>query len=257
MAHILDPNHPCVGKSCEECETCIFDMDIDEIQPSRKSPLKAANNCGQLVKCFTGYQCDSCEFNEYKNNSDMNECCNKCPNLIKNFLGDDRLVFNACCGKVIIDYGEYTRPRVIKYKTGQMLQIDTPDWCPKKNGIDKQVLKPIDKDEYADETNGKVLLLPSQTSAPRTDYKHMSYYDKKEEMRKFTRHLTWDEIKENEVFVVPKILNQSRKVFRVVSKTNGLLRYCEIDEDGKEKTFCGTLYPSDIELVFITKLLKY
>ena len=260
MCHIIDdtnPIHPCHGKSCTDCETCIFDEDI--MQPKTK-PTVGNKMCGQLVKCFTGYQCEGCEFNEVKEtnkNKTMNETCNKCPNLIKNFIDDGRLVFNACCGKVIIDYSDYTRPRVIKYKTGQMLQIDTPDWCPKKHGIDKQVLKPIGNAQYSDEDESQ-LSLPARVAPPSQDTpKQMTYYEKREAMKKLPSHLKWDDIKENEVFVIPKILNQARKVIKILMKTDAIIRYNEINEYGVESSYCGIMYPNDIEAVFITKIHKY
>jgi len=190
----------------------------------------------------------------------MNEKCNNCPNLIKNFLGDDRLAFNACCGKVIIDYTNYTRPRVIKYKTGHMLDIECPDWCPKKKGIDKQILKPIDSANYKDVTNEPPtpppLQLPS-TPSTQTTTVPLTYYQKREKMKELPKHLTWDEIKENEIFVIPKLLYQPRKVIRVISKSNFMIRYNEINDRGAESSYVGTMYSSDLETVFITKLHKY
>lgn len=231
MAYVIDNGnvHPCNGKDCCECETCIFDIDINEIQP------KVLNK-----------------------NRTMNEMCNKCPNLIKNFIDDDRLAFNACCGKVIIDYGNYSRPRVIKYKTGQMIDIDTPSWCPKKNGIDKQILKPIGDGSYTDESNDRMLALPTQVAPPSQETpKQMTYYEKREAMKKLPRRVKWEDIKENEIFVIPKILSQARKVVRILMKTDGIIRYNEINEYGVESTYCSTMYPNDIETVFITKLHKY
>lgn len=251
MAYVIDnPNHPCVGKSCNDCETCIFDIDIDEIQPKpQKMTTTIPKECGQLPQCFTGYSCDYCEFNEENR---MKETCNRCPNFIKNYVDEDELIFNACCGKVIIDYGDYSRPRVIKFRSGHMLDVDVPNWCPKKNGIDKQILKPVGNGSYTDENEATPPPLPKEES-----YKNLSYFDRKEKMRKFSRHITWDEIEEDEVYVIPKILSQKRKVIKVVTKTDNIIRATEIDEYGTESTFCTTIYPNDVEMVFITKIHKF
>lgn len=255
MAFVIDnPNHPCVGKSCNDCETCIFDIDIDEIQPKPKTS-SMPSQCGQLTKCYTGTHCENCEFNEETNKDKtmINETCNKCQQLIKNYIDDEKLLFNACCGKVIIDYTTYTRPRVIRYKTGHMLDIHTPDWCPKKRGIDKQVLKPSFNGAYSDED--EVVSpppLPNQATK-----QSLTYYEKREKLKMLPKHLTWEEIKENEVYVIPRILSQARKIIKVVLKTDNILRTVEINEHGKESTYFSTIYPNDIETVFITKIHKY
>jgi hypothetical protein len=280
MAYVIEnQEHPCHGKTCDQCTTCIFDVDIDDIQPKSK-PMPS--QCGQLVKCFTGYQCEDCEYKDFKEDKKMitpKETCNKCQDLIKNFIGDGRLVFNACCGRVTIDYGDYTRPRVIKYKTGQMLQIDTPDWCPKKNGISKQVLKPVASDStMVDENEITKRLTPTTTQVnnhpsnedddydddeynynptPTTQTKPLTYYEKKERLKKMPPHLSWDDIKEGDVYVIPKILTQARKVVRIVMKTDTMLRCSEINEFGEESKCCTSVYPSDIEMVFITNIHKY
>lgn len=260
MAHVIEnPNHPCAGKSCNDCETCIFDVDIDDIQP-KANPMSP--QCGQLVKCFTGYQCEDCEFREEKketknNNIMNNETCNICQSLIKNYVGDGRLVFNACCGKVIIDYTSFTRPRVIKYKTGQMLAIETPEWCPKKHGIDKQVLKPIAGESYSDENEITQRSLPARVAPSAQETRPMTYYERREKLKTLPKHLAWDEIQENGVYVIPKLLSQARKVVKVIMKTENLIRTVEINEHGDESTYSSTIYPNDLETVFITKIHKY
>lgn len=254
MAHVIEDmnEHPCKGKLCEDCETCIFDVDIDAVQPIKNAKtVKSDNSCGQLARCFSGMNaCETCEFNEFKDNT-MTKYCNDCPYMIKNFIDDDKLAFNACCGKVIIDYGEYSEPRLIKKRGGLLLNIDTPEWCPKKNGIDKQVLKPVGRYDYKDVQDEQST--PSKVETTRK----LTYYEKRDALKKLPRHLEWDEIKENEVFVIPKILTQPRKVIRVIFKTNSMIRYSEINDKGTESNYYSTIYPSDIEAIFITKFHKF
>jgi hypothetical protein len=71
------------------------------------------------------------------------------------------------------------------------------------------------------------------------------------------KHIEWCDIQEDEVYVIPKILSQSRKVIRVVCKNDNFLRYSEIDEYGNESHTLSSIYPKDIDAVFMTKLLKY
>jgi len=116
MTHIIDDNinHPCYGMNCNECETCKFDRDL-------------------FVE-------------DKKNNQHMDnyDSCEYCGNLIKNYIGTERLKFNACCGRALINFGSAHRPRIIKANTGPMLPLPTPDWCPKKRGVTKEYLTTSD-----------------------------------------------------------------------------------------------------------------
>ena len=49
--------HPCAGKDCRECETCIFDEDlfIDKVQPNKRKDIMSSNLCNfcaNLEKSF-------------------------------------------------------------------------------------------------------------------------------------------------------------------------------------------------------------
>ena len=228
MTHIINDtntNHPCYGMNCNECETCKFDRDLF-IEPKKS--------------------------NQHMNNYDS---CEYCGNLIKNYIGEERLKFNACCGRMLIDFGSTNRPRIIKANTGPMLPLPTPDWCPKKRGITKEYLT-------ASELQNEVKSLPSpnnvSTANSNTEInKPMTYSERREKMMQLPKHIEWDDIEEGGVYVIPKILHQSRKVIRVVIKTESLLRCSEIDEYGKESQALTSVYPRDIDMVFITKVLKY
>ena len=227
MTHIIDDNinHPCYGMNCNECETCKFDKDL--FVENKKN-------------------------NQYMDNYDS---CEYCSSLIKNYIGDDRLQFNACCGRCMVTFNTYLRPRIIKAKTGPMLPLPTPDWCPKKRGVTTEYLT-------ASELQNEVKSLPSpstvSTANSNTEInKPMTYSEKREKMMQLPKHIEWNDIKEGDVYVIPKILHQSRKVVRVVIKTESLLRCSEIDEYGKESQVLTSVYPRDIDMVFITKVLKY
>jgi hypothetical protein len=85
----------------------------------------------------------------------------------------------------------------------------------------------------------------------------MTYYERREKLKTLPRHLAWDEIQENGVYVIPKLLSQARKVVKVIMKTENLIRTVEINEHGDESTYSSTIYPNDLETVFITKIHKY
>lgn len=231
MAHVLDteinPNHPCAGKNCNECESCIFDQDL------------------------------FLDKNQSKKDMDACTSCHLCPNLVKNYTGDDRIRFNACCGRYTIIFNTYSRPRIIKANTGPMLPLTPPDWCPRNRGITKMC---VSSEALAQDVN-KALPAPSQVSTPTEPvvktYKTMTYTERREKLMELPKHLTWDEIEEDGIYVIPKILSQSRKVVRVVMKSDTLLRCSEIDEYGKESQVLCSIYPRDIDTVFITKVLKF
>lgn len=239
MAHVLDssdiditnvsnPNHPCAGKNCNECDSCIFDQDL------------------------------FLDKNQNKKNMDNCTSCHLCNNLIKNYIGDDRLQFNACCGRYTIMFNNYSRPRVIRANAGAMLPLDPPEWCPKNRGITNMC---ISSEALAQEMSKA---LPAVVSVPthsveleNKTYKTMTYTERREKMMALPKRITWDEIEEDGIYVIPKILSQSRKVVRVIMKSETLLRCSEIDEYGKESQVLCSIYPKDIDAVFITKVLKY
>lgn len=232
MAHVLDteinPNHPCADKDCKECESCIFDQDLF--------------------------------LNKNQSKKDMEACtsCHLCPNLVKNYVGDDMIRFNACCGRYTIMFSTYSRPRVIKANAGPMLPLTPPDWCPRNRGITKMCVSSEGFAKDIARALPAVVSTPKQSVEPEVKtYKTMTYTERREKLMELPKHLTWDEIEEDGIYVIPKILSQSRKVVRVVMKSDTLLRCSEIDEYGKESQVLCSIYPRDIDTVFITKVLKF
>lgn len=223
-----NPNHPCHGKECKDCESCIFDIDIK-------------------VK---------------DNNMQQNLTCDFCSSLVKSYLGDDRSKYNACCNRCLVRFNGSTesRPRVIKANVSPMVILPSPDWCPRNKGIVKEYISSdrLLEDMNFQEFRRSGLLLPTTSSSTVKDVSRpLTYTEKRDKLSTMPKHLQWDEIEEDGVYVIPKILYQGRKVIRVVSKTENFLRFCEIDEYGKESQTLTSLYPKDIDAVFITKVLKY
>lgn len=213
---INNTNHPCYGLDCKECDTCIFDVDL---------------------------------FKEDK----MKNTCNDCSSLVRNYIGENRLQFNACCDRCIINYVSYSRPRNIQYKVGNMLDIIRPTWCPKERGVTKEYKSYTEVNSMASTPTTTPPALPAATPSK----KFLTYSEKREMLMKLPKRTEWEDINEGDVYVIPKIMSQSRKVIRVVVKTDSCVRYLDIDEFGKESTVCSSMYKSDIDSVFITKLHKY
>ena len=95
--------HPCLGKDCMQCETCIYDRPLEDVLPKPK---------------------------EHKT-VPPNRNCNYCGYLIKQFKDRGDTIFNACCSKVRIEASTYSRPRTIDFRLKEGDDIETPHWCPK------------------------------------------------------------------------------------------------------------------------------
>ena len=99
-----------MGKNCTMCETCIYDMPIEDVvSPTRPMVLRA------------------------------DETCNYCGYLIKESIGghNDKY-FNACCGKSLIKTTNCSRPRTIDFRLTEGMDIEKPDWCPKSKGSESE-----------------------------------------------------------------------------------------------------------------------
>lgn len=132
---VFSEDHPCYGKSCNECETCIFDEPI----PSHEDKLNIfprCNECGYLIKMYTGH---------------------------------GSLCFNAACGKHMIITDNAERGRIIQRNVyGKETPVYQPDWCPKllEKGqkpvlaLPAKVSNSIAYDDYIEKRN-KMMELPS------------------------------------------------------------------------------------------------
>lgn len=97
--------HPCEGKDCMMCETCIFDVPLDDkLNPIETRPLRA------------------------------DEICNFCGYLIKQYRDRGDTIFNACCGMCRVEASNYSRPRTIDFRLKATDDIKKPEWCPKLHG---------------------------------------------------------------------------------------------------------------------------
>lgn len=178
------------------------------------------------------------------------ETCHLCKELIKNYIGDERVFFDACCARSLVINGTSTRPRLITANASPMSTLTTPNWCPKMRGVLRE--------SFVETTENKLLPPPPTTSQASSEvpFKNLSYYEKMKRLSELPKHMTWDEIKIGNTYVIPKILTKKMKIVKVVEKTAAMIRCSEI-EDGKETLYMTTIYPNDVEAVFIVKLLTF
>ena len=224
-------NHPCEGKDCRYCETCIFDVDlfVDKVHPNtKKEEIKTNNMCNS------------------------SRLCNNCINLIRNHEDCIGNKFDAACKVVSYEAFGETRPRRMAYNVSPMEDIPSPTWCPLRESA-AQLMLP---------TPSQVTHKPSpQTTGPTASEEsltHMSYSERREKMKQIKRHLEWEDIEEGKLYVIPKILSQATKIVKVITKTDMCCTCHEISQvTGNEYQYNCSIYPSDIDAVFITELRKF
>ena len=219
--------HPCLGKNCTECETCIFDRELfpDNIKPNERENKKQSNN-----------MCD-------------NKNCNECVHLVKDTTHCSLDHFDASCKMVFYEAFGEKRPRRIDYNISINQDIARPHWCPLNGGSSSQLALPS---QVTHKPN------PQQTGPTSSTPAYTSYSDRREKMKELKSHLSWDEIQEGKVYVIPRILSQSRKIVKVITKTNLSCICHEISEyTGNEYQYNSTFYPSDLDAVFITEIHEF
>ena len=218
-------NHPCAGKDCRDCETCIFDRDLFEsgITPNEKAKI---------------------EDNKVNRNMCNKKVCNGCKNLSKDTSTCVSGHFDAACDAVSYNAFGVSRARRIEFSARYGDDIIRPNWCPLKE---------------------EQLALPSQTTAtsstPSTSSNvpaYTSYSDRRDKMKALRKHIEWEDIEEGKTYVIPKILTQSRKIVKVITKTDMSCVCHEISEiTGAEFSYNCMVYPSDLDAVFINEIHKF
>jgi hypothetical protein len=225
----FEEGHPCRGKNCLDCETCIFDEElfIDGDKPNKKK----VNMCN-------------------------NKTCNGCENLIRDYANCVNNRFDAACRAVTYTAFNVSRPRRIDYNLSPNQDVAVPTWCPLKSS---NAMLPTPS-QVTHKPNPQYTGPGVQTTPPPPPMTNVqnSYSDKRERMKGLRKHIEWLDIKEGHVYVIPKILNQSRKIVKVITKTDMSCICHEISEyTGNEYNYNSTFYPSDLDAVFITELHNF
>ena len=145
----------------------------------------------------------------------MKQCngCEACK-LTRNIRGGGE-TFNAACTLENIETGILKGPRTILFSIFDGEIIYTPGWCPKNKTQTRKLLPAA----------------PAYTYTPR--------------LTNIPKHLSWDEIKEGGIYVLPKHRYQYRtKVIYIKKKTDTFFRYCEVSDDGKLNSYETSIFKS-------------
>jgi hypothetical protein len=158
--------------------------------------------------------------------------CNFCPNLVKTRVDGSVDRFDVACGITSYEAFGVTRPRKINCGVGFSDEIYTPQWCPRN----KSTEQPKEESHIA----------------------YTSYSDRREKMKSLKRMVEWDDIQEGEIYIIPKILNQPRKLVRVISKSDLSCSCHEINENtGNEYSYSMNVYQKDLDAIFLNKIHKF
>ena len=217
--------HPCRGMDCKDCITCRFDEYLfpDGVQPNKKK----------------------------ENNMDR-KLCNQCVNLERNYEMRFGGRFDAACKICTYEALGATRPRRIDFNVSVGSDIVTPDWCPLKAKLPYGLPSPT----TVSSARPKPQETGPQPSANESG--ELTYAEKRDRMKLLPKHLEWDDIQEGHVYIIPRIMNQSRKLVRVLSKTEMCCSCHEISETtGNEYQYICSVYPNDLDAVFITEIHNF
>lgn len=222
MTEYFQEGHPCRGKDCKDCETCIFDEDLflDKVQPNKKENMSK-------------------------------RLCNECVNLSKSYEMRDCGRFDAACKIVTYEALGTSRPRRIDFNVAAGQSIVAPCWCP----LNENPQLALPNSSQVSSARPK----PQETGPqPSTPSANLTYTEKRERMKNLPKHIKWEDIKEGNIYVIPKILSQSRKIVKVVTKTAMCCSCHEISETtGNEYSYLCSVYPTDLDAVFITEIHNF
>ena len=167
--------------------------------------------------------------------------CNGCINLVKVYDDCENGRFDAACGLTSFKTIYPPRPRRIDFNLTLANSIVAPFWCPMRENNEQAALPS-----------------PSQVTTPQPTKNELTYTERRERLKQLPKHMEWDDIKEGHVYVIPKIMSQPRKIVKVMTKTNLCCSCHEINIDtNTEYSFSCSIYPSDIDTVFITELHNF
>lgn len=229
MADIQE-GHPCRGMDCKDCVTCRFDVELfpDGVQPNKK-----------------------------KADSMDRKLCNGCVNLERNYEMRFGGRFDAACKVCTYEALGSKRARRIDFNVSPSSDIVTPDWCPLKDSKPYGLPSPstVSSARPKPQETGPH---PSTVPTPTNDVSQLTYAEKRERLKTLPKHLEWNEIQEGHIYVIPKIMSQCRKIVKVLSKTEMCCSCHEISETtGNEYQYICSVYPSDLEAVFITEIHNF
>lgn len=164
--------------------------------------------------------------------------CNECGYLMRLYKDGKATTYNASCSKHLIQTENVSRPRIIAHDVADGASVEVPDWCPKIN----------EREEFSPKRIILGLGNPVQ---------YDEYTIKKNQLKELPRRTAWDDIVEDEVYVVPRIMKSRRKIVKVLDKTKYMLRCIELNEDLSPTGGYQNVYSADLDANFIVKYHKF
>ena len=158
--------------------------------------------------------------------------CNLCEHLEKQYIDESHIPFVALCGKT----REKGCVSVINYRSGPMLAINCPEWCP------------LTKESKQ---------IPMEENVIYKQFKDLSYTEKNNFLKTLPKHIEWDDVKEGNYYVLPKTQYVSGKIYKVTTKTTCLIHLTEVNEKFETTYASKNIYPNDAELSFLVEYHKY
>lgn len=188
---IFSKDHPCNGKTCKDCVTCIFD------EPIPDKPI------------------------------DMRLRCDECGYLVTSYNESGR-TFTASCAKCLINTNNVSRARVIERGIEAGSKVFRPEWCPKVATV-----------------------TPPQSNT------YDEYKVKRDKIQSLPSVMNWKDIKEGDMCVVPRILQQKRKLVLVKERNEYVLKCVLLDNNLHPTTTYTNIYSNDIDVKFIVKIHNF
>ena len=96
-----------------------------------------------------------------------------------------------------------------------------------------------------------------QTDMEPTKISKMSYQEKRDYLLSKDSYITWDEIEEGKKYVMPHWDYSKTKVILIDTKLDSLIRYHDVDSDGKVSSSISMLYPSEEKLSLLVKYHEF
>ena len=125
----VEEGHPCFGKDCTQCESCIFDEDLFKEEPIKENK----NMCNKKL-------------------------CNECIHLEKNYDHTSFGRFDASCKLVSYSAFGKTHSRRIDYNVDITKDIYAPTWCPFNDGKEQLSLPATTSTPTSSSSNGNIVI---------------------------------------------------------------------------------------------------
>lgn len=156
--------------------------------------------------------------------------CNKCPHKVTSKVTTSQTT-NWYCGKVVDTYTA-TKNKNVAYLIRDGELVPSPNWCPLKEKSDKQ---------YSSDYKPKTTTYLDSWEAKRRVWDNLPHTS------------SWDDIKVNEIYHVPPINGEKRMDIMITSKTQYVISYKIINQNGLTYTVHSSFYKTSPQVNFLVK----